>query len=113
MKKPNSIDSDIGKQLNKLRRRAGISQTALGKHLGVSFQQIQKYENGINRLSVALAIKISRYLSVPGHRLLNVAQPTTKLAITPEVRMLVRSYLAIRQPLVRYHIANLISALSY
>jgi transcriptional regulator with XRE-family HTH domain len=50
---PDPMDLEAGARLRLLRRRAGISQQALGAALGVSFQQVQKYESGANRLSVA------------------------------------------------------------
>ncbi len=49
-KNPNFVDVHVGKQLRQARKHAGLSQTALGRALGITFQQIQKYENGSNRL---------------------------------------------------------------
>src|ERR1700749_2099759 len=46
-----SLDKALGKCLKNHRLRARISQSALGKHLGVTFQQVQKFESGRNRLS--------------------------------------------------------------
>lgn len=45
-------DVNIGRRLRMLRNAAGVSQEALGEALGVTFQQVQKYEKGINRLGV-------------------------------------------------------------
>jgi two-component sensor histidine kinase len=47
------------------RVRAGISQTDLGQHLGITFQQIQKYERGINRIGASRLQKISELLKIP------------------------------------------------
>ncbi len=49
-KNPNPVDVHVGKRLRQARKHAGLSQTALGRALGISFQQIQKYESGGNRL---------------------------------------------------------------
>ena len=57
-------DRIIGKNLRWLRRQRHISQTRLGQGLGVSFQQIQKYEQGENRLSLSLAIKACKVLRI-------------------------------------------------
>ncbi len=43
----------------------GLSQKALGSHLGVSFQQIQKYEKGLNRVSAKCLLEIAQKLEVP------------------------------------------------
>ncbi len=47
---PNPVDVHVGQRLRQARKHAGLSQTALGRALGITFQQIQKYENGSNRL---------------------------------------------------------------
>lgn len=54
----------IGHNLKKIRRQAGLSQTTLANHLGISFQQIQKYENGKNRLPIDHIHTIKHLLGV-------------------------------------------------
>lgn len=56
------LDSFIGEKVKKRRLELGISQGKLGEYLGVSFQQIQKYENGKNRVSASTLVQISRIL---------------------------------------------------
>lgn len=58
-------DVEAGKRLKSIRKRKGISQEKLGAHLNLSFQQIQKYESGFNRLSGKTLYEISRYFRVP------------------------------------------------
>lgn len=58
------MDLEAGARLRLLRRRAGISQQALGAALGVSFQQVQKYESGANRMSVARLRRAAAVLGV-------------------------------------------------
>lgn len=53
-----SIDREIGARLRSTRQVLGISQQILAKKIRVSFQQIQKYEKGINRLSAGMLVKI-------------------------------------------------------
>lgn len=47
------IDRLVGLRVAQLRQGAGLSQTALGDRLGISFQQVQKYEKGANRISAS------------------------------------------------------------
>ncbi len=117
-----SIDKAIGGRLKMYRQRANISQTALGKHLGVSFQQVQKYENGTNRVSAATLIKISRALNVPVGELMVLETPQTpaagsskdlaRFAKSPEGRSLIHGFMAIDDPLLRRHIVGLVKALA-
>ncbi len=55
----------IGKNLRNLRESRGLSQSVLGHALGVSFQQIQKYERGESAMSVLRFHALSRFLAVP------------------------------------------------
>ena len=61
----NPVDSHVGKQLRAIRTKLGVSQEKLAAELGVSFQQIQKYENGANRVSASRLQMASTYLEVP------------------------------------------------
>ncbi len=58
------IDIEIGKRVRQARVAAGLSQTQLGVQLGVSFQQVQKYEKGVNRIGGGRLYKIARVLGV-------------------------------------------------
>jgi transcriptional regulator with XRE-family HTH domain len=117
-----SIDKAIGGRLKMYRQRANISQTALGKHLGVSFQQVQKYENGTNRVSAATLIKISRFLNVAISELMVIdnQQPAStgsskdlaRFAKSSEGRSLIHGFMAIDDPLLRRHIVGLVKALA-
>ncbi|WP_375615815.1 helix-turn-helix domain-containing protein [Bartonella sp. AP58NXGY] len=60
-----NIDLFIGKKIRLRRKMLKMSQTTLGHALGVTFQQIQKYENGLNRVSAGRLKKISDILNVP------------------------------------------------
>lgn len=58
------IDQLIGGRLRKLRKLRNLTQEDLADRLGVSFQQIQKYENGKNRIPFARAYELSHFLGV-------------------------------------------------
>ncbi len=59
------IDAHVGARLRQCRRLLGISQTTLGDALGLSFQQVQKYENGTNRITAGRLFALSQMLDVP------------------------------------------------
>jgi transcriptional regulator with XRE-family HTH domain len=58
------IDVELGRQLRRRRRRLGLTQQGLGASIGVSFQQIQKYETATNRMSAAMVARLADALSV-------------------------------------------------
>ena len=58
------IDVEIGTRLRQARVAAGFTQTELGVQLGISFQQVQKYEKGRNRIGGGRLYKIARVLGV-------------------------------------------------
>jgi transcriptional regulator with XRE-family HTH domain len=58
-------DTEIGQRIRALRLERSVSQTQLGKHLGVSFQQLQKYERGTNRVSAGRLQRIAEFFRVP------------------------------------------------
>jgi transcriptional regulator with XRE-family HTH domain len=60
-----AVDAYIGARIRERRHDLEMSQHALGKALGVTFQQIQKYENGTNRISAARLFEICKALKVP------------------------------------------------
>lgn len=59
------VDTAVGARVRELRIRAGVSQVELGRALGVSFQQVQKYEKGSNRMGASKLVLISKTLGVP------------------------------------------------
>ncbi len=58
-------DVAVGKRVRELRIRAGLSQQALAEKIGLSFQQVQKYEKGANRMGASRLIQIANILEVP------------------------------------------------
>lgn len=64
-KKPNPIDMHVGSRIRLRRNMLGLSQEKLGENLGITFQQIQKYEKGTNRVGASRLQAISAILNVP------------------------------------------------
>ncbi len=61
----NPIDAHVGSRVRQRRMLLGMNQEMLGKAVGVTFQQIQKYENGKNRIGASRLFTLSKVLSVP------------------------------------------------
>jgi transcriptional regulator with XRE-family HTH domain len=74
IKRAGPVDAMVGRTIRMLRLSKGVSQGALGKVLGVSFQQVQKYENGSNRVGAGRLIQIAMALEVPVDALLQGAE---------------------------------------
>lgn len=64
-KKPNPIDIHVGSRIRLRRTMLGMSQEKLGESLGITFQQIQKYEKGTNRVGASRLQNIAGILNVP------------------------------------------------
>jgi transcriptional regulator with XRE-family HTH domain len=63
--KPDPVDVHVGRRLRSLRLQKGFSQQQLARSVGVTFQQVQKYENGANRISASRLHQFARELGVP------------------------------------------------
>lgn len=64
-KKGGPVDAIVGRTIRVHRLQQHLSQSALGRTIGVSFQQIQKYENGTNRVGASRLVQIAQALHVP------------------------------------------------
>ncbi|MBL8671627.1 MAG: helix-turn-helix transcriptional regulator [Alphaproteobacteria bacterium] len=62
---PNAIDVHVGSRVRLRRTLLGMSQERLGKELGLTFQQVQKYERGANRIGASRLYDLCRVLDVP------------------------------------------------
>lgn len=65
MSTPHPVDVHVGRRLRLKRTILGLSQDAVGKEIGVTFQQIQKYERGINRMGASRLFDFAKTLGVP------------------------------------------------
>jgi transcriptional regulator with XRE-family HTH domain len=64
-KQPSSVDAHVGSRVRLRRMLIGMSQEKLGELLGLTFQQVQKYEKGANRIGASRLFDISSILGVP------------------------------------------------
>jgi transcriptional regulator with XRE-family HTH domain len=62
---PHPVDVHVGSKLRVFRTQRDLSQTSLGKRVGLTFQQIQKYEKGTNRIGASRLHEFARALDVP------------------------------------------------
>ena len=63
--KPNPIDVQVGSRVRLRRNMLGLSQEKLGESIGLTFQQVQKYERGANRIGASRLHELSRVMDVP------------------------------------------------
>jgi transcriptional regulator with XRE-family HTH domain len=62
---PNPVDIEVGRRIRMRRLLTGLSQSDVARALGISFQQVQKYERGINRISASRLARLAAALEVP------------------------------------------------
>ncbi len=95
-KGPDEADVSLGRRLRSLRVMRGLSQTALGDVLGVSFQQIQRYETGTHRIKVSQLQRLAAALAVSMTELLEAPKTNsseiTDMIDTPIARRLMDAF---------------------
>ena len=110
---PDPIDIHVGESVRERRVYLGMSQQDLGDCVGVTFQQIQKYERGINRISASKLWAISNVFEVPIEWFFEgLGEPSKEqedVMAMPEAQQLAKNYLAC-PPLIRDHLRALIRA---
>jgi transcriptional regulator with XRE-family HTH domain len=75
-----NIDIQIGQRIREARRAQSMSQTVLADRVGITFQQVQKYEKGANRVSAARLFDIAHVLGMPITYFYEGAEPFVKSA---------------------------------
>ncbi|CAO3409000.1 helix-turn-helix domain-containing protein [Azospirillum largimobile] len=121
----NEVDVFVGQRLRELRMLAGLSQSDVASALGLTFQQLQKYERGFNRVSSSRLFKLGQFFRVPVSVFfegLENRQPATEGGEMPaagggeeqentlqsrEALMLARYFQSIRDPQIRAAIREL------
>ncbi|HLH92104.1 MAG TPA: helix-turn-helix transcriptional regulator [Xanthobacteraceae bacterium] len=93
---PNSTDVLVGQNIRIARLQKNMSQTELGRHLSVSFQQIQKYEKGTNRVGASRMTQIATALGVSIPVLFDGAPTAPHAAAMPTARALLAEPHALR-----------------
>jgi transcriptional regulator with XRE-family HTH domain len=112
------IDAMVGARVRMLRERRKMSQTALGEAIGVSFQQVQKYERGANRISASALFHIARTLGASPadffDGLSDQGEATTDWSrmSDPQVRGLLDSFTRIPSPKVKAKVVELVEQLA-
>jgi transcriptional regulator with XRE-family HTH domain len=106
----------IGQRIRQRRMEIDISQHALGKHLGVSFQQVQKYEKGVNRVSAVRLIEIAKFLNVETEYFIgdmhkkkrsNGELQTSAFMATKEGVQIIAAMIAIKTPELRQSVIEI------
>lgn len=124
-KQPNPIDIYVGSRIRMRRNILGMSQEKLGEHLGITFQQIQKYEKGTNRVGASRLQAIASILEVPPsfffdgapggqEGLMEESQSTYMVDFlsSTEGIQLNRAFARIEDPKVRRKVIDLVRALA-
>ena len=126
---PHPVDIHVGSRLRLRRRLLGMNQTDVGKAHGLTYQQIQKYERGANRISASRLYQLGRILDVPVSYFFDDMPPLDESTMSrlrggvqeppapdpfdiDETKKLVRAYFNIRDPKVRNAIRSMIVALA-
>jgi transcriptional regulator with XRE-family HTH domain len=73
---PDPIDLAVGARIRAQRKAVAMSQTVLAEGVGLTFQQIQKYERGANRVSASVLVRIAAHLGVAPSELLSDSAPS-------------------------------------
>ncbi len=87
---PNPIDIHVGSRVRLQRMLRGISQEKLGERLGLTFQQVQKYEKGVNRIGASRLFDLANVLGVPVQFFYDEA-PLIEGRATPQMGLAERS----------------------
>ncbi|MEM9705758.1 MAG: helix-turn-helix transcriptional regulator [Pseudomonadota bacterium] len=127
-KSPHPIDVHVGARVKLRRTLLGMSQDKLGEALGLTFQQIQKYEKGVNRIGASRIFEISKILDVPiqylfddyaasseaanGFAEANSGPSFMDLINTPDGVQLCRHYAEIADARVRKSVLELVRAIA-
>ena len=121
IKAPNDVDRQVGSRVRMRRLLLGMSQEKLGDALGLTFQQVQKYEKGMNRISASRLQQIAQVLGVgidffygdaarhePQQSLADGASATYDAELlTSDSLKLLRAYRLIKDPRVRRRLVDL------
>jgi transcriptional regulator with XRE-family HTH domain len=126
-KAPNPIDKHVGSRVRMRRMMIGMSQEKLGEKLGITFQQIQKYEKGTNRIGASRLQQIATVLSVPvsfffesapipdgaGGGLSEPASPAyvSDFLATSDGLALTKAFMKVKDAKVRRRIVDLVEAM--
>lgn len=109
------IDIQLGQALKQVRKSRKLSQLALAQELGITFQQIQKYEAGINRISASRLIDICRVLNISIQDFYALIKPGTDPPdplLAAQSAKLTTSFAKIPDPRVRAALLTLLTKMA-
>jgi len=110
---PHPVDVHVGERVRARRLLAGLSQDAFARKLNITFQQVQKYEKGTNRISASRLYKIATILSVPiDYFFEDLGESVLPEAMRREGLELVRAFNKVEEPRTRKQILSLLSSLA-
>lgn len=120
----NAVDVWLGQRVRARRTEVGMSQEGLAELLGITFQQVQKYERGVNRIAASRLLDICKVLAVPIEDLLDGlgrepgdaadgAVAVAKYLATPEGVEFATLFLSLRSQPVRRRVLQLLRTLSH
>jgi len=91
---PHEIDVYVGKRLRQRRFECGLSQAVLGEKAGITFQQIQKYERGANRIAASRLYEFSKILNTEFQWFVEGLDDDCAVEniVTPEISRLIKIY---------------------
>lgn len=119
-KKASPVDAEVGVRIRFYRLNAGMSQTQLGEKIGVTFQQVQKYENGSNRVGAgrltqiagALGVPVTAFFEASGEAAQKNGHPSvTELLSHPSAIRMLQAYSSIPDSGTQFAIVRLMEAL--
>jgi len=116
-KRPNDVDVAVGQNVRIWRMSRGMSQAQLANRLGVTFQQLQKYEVGANRIGTGRLVKVAAVLNVPIATLFDGADtdPTRSLlALVADARAfrLAHAFASIKNSTLRLSLVYLVEKIA-
>ena len=107
---PHPIDLTVGRRLKAFRKKMRVSQPQLAGKVGITFQQIQKYENGQNRIGASRLWDIAKALNIPIGDFFDSAPSAEPLS--EKERILLNDFRKIQDPSVIQTILNLVQSLA-
>ncbi len=115
---PEPVDVHVGNRVYLCRTLLGMSQTQLGEEVGLTFQQVQKYERGVNRISASRLWQFSQILDVPVSYFFDDLDEGSRrgrpddIMLKRETLELVRAYYRISDPAARKGLRKLVQAMA-
>jgi transcriptional regulator with XRE-family HTH domain len=89
-------DQLVARNIRYQRMQRGLSQDAVAQELGLTFQQLQKYEKGVNRISIGRLVRIAKILDVPVSTLLDGVEDSGQHEASPTLRERLSDRLSVR-----------------